>query len=35
MYANCVVAGDVADEIMATNENENTCEEDEDTDKED
>ena len=35
MYANCVVRGDVADEIMATNKNENTCEEDEDTDEED
>ena len=35
MHANCVVTGDVADEIMATNENENTCEEDEDTDEED
>ena len=35
MYANCVVTGDVADEIIATNENENTCEEDEDTDEED
>ena len=35
MYANCVVTGDVADEIMATNKNENTCEEDEDTDEED
>ena len=35
MYANCVVTGDVADEIMDTNKDENTYEEDEDTDEED
>ena len=35
MYANCIVTGDVADEIMDTNKDENTCEEDEDTCEED